>query len=163
MPILREMILPNIQTLVSILSECPEAPVRKAASDVIGHCILVALESTGTSITYSQRPVDHNNTDDLSDDVDENVVKTVLSKILVIFKKEKKDLSYKKLKGYFKMWSYIVKTRQDILLWLIKEHQFVETLLSTSSLPKITILRRRPALTNKRMAIVNMSRLLNLS
>lgn len=127
MPILRNMILPHIQSIVGVLVDCPEAPVRKSISDVIGHSILVALNSTGIEISESDSSESSEEIDDMTD---EDVIKTTVLKLLQIFKREKKDTTYKKLKGFFRMWGYLAKGRDDLLLWLVKEHKFVEKLLS---------------------------------
>ena len=127
MPVLRNMILPHIQSIVGVLLECPEAAVRKSISDVIGHTILVALNSTCTEITDCDASESSEEIEDMSD---EDVIKSTVAKLFSIFKREKKDTTYKKLKGFFRMWGYLAKGRDDLLLWLIKEHKFIEKLLS---------------------------------
>lgn len=126
MSILRHTIYPNIKQVAHILLECPDANVRTAISDMVGHTILVALASTNTVIHDSDSK---GSSESLGDPSDEEIVKQILQKLLVLFKKDKKDTTYKKLKGFFRMWNYIIKYNKEILLWLVKENRFVERVL----------------------------------
>ena len=127
MPILRESIYSNIKQVAHILLECPDANVRTAISDMVGHLILVALSSTDLVIHDTDSK---GSSESLEDTSDEEVIKQILKKLLVLLKKDKKDTTYKKLKGFYRMWNYIAKNSSEILLWLIKENRFVERVLS---------------------------------
>lgn len=130
MPILRQSIFPNIKQIAYILLECPDANVRTAISDMVGHLILVALSSTNLVIHDTDSK---GSSESLEETSDEEIIKQILKKLLVLLKKDKKDTTYKKLKGFYRMWNYIVKNSSEILLWLIKENRFVERVLSKLS------------------------------
>lgn len=127
MPILRDVIWPNLKQIMHILLECPDANVRTAISDLVGHLILVAI-SSGKIIIHDTDS--RGSSESISDTSDEDLIKQILKKMLALFKKDKKDTTYKKLKGFFRMWHYIVKNSTHLLLWLIKENRFIERILS---------------------------------
>ena len=127
MPILRETIFPNIKQITHILLECPDANVRTALSDVVGHMILVAISSTNIVIHDTDT---QGSSESVTEYDDEDIIKYVLKKLFNLFKKDKKDMTYKKLKGFYRMWNYLVKNSPEILLWQVKENRFIERLLS---------------------------------
>lgn len=129
--ILRRSIWPNIKQIAHILLECPDSNVRTAISDMVGHTILVAIASGRIVIHDSDSK---GSSESLGENSDEDLIKNILKKLLVLFKKDKKDTTYKKLKGFFRMWLYLVKNSSEILLWLVKENKFIERLISNHSL-----------------------------
>lgn len=159
MPILRDSIWPNIKQICHILLECPDANVRTAISDMVGHIILVAISSKRIVIHDSDSK---GSSESLDENSDEEIIKQVLKKLLALFKKDKKDTTYKKLKGFFRMWQYLIKSSSEILLWLIKENRFIERVLRKLCLTEISSTTRSQAPTNRRTASVNMNKPSNL-
>lgn len=160
MPILRHTIYGNLKAIIHILTDCPDANVRTAISDMVGHMILVSIASTNTVIHEADASSSEESESEISD---EDIIKHVLKKLLALFKKDKKDTTYKKLKGFYRMWAYVIKNSSEILLWLVKENRFIERILSKRYLPQISTTTRSLAHTSRRTASANMNKQSNLS
>lgn len=117
--------------VLAILTESTEANVRKAVSDILIHLILVAKNTLGIKLSPQSpfAPVQ-----DPEPHPIEKLIKTLLFRLMLIMRVDKKDLKYKKLKGYFKIWSTLAKQSKDIIYFLIKSYELPKRIISSKQL-----------------------------
>lgn len=128
LPLLRTKVIPNIITVMSVLSDCPDMNVRGALSEVLCHLLLVAVGSAKIEIQeYDERIINEN----LKDLTDEEVIKYVLKRLSTLFKVDKKDSHYKKLRGFFKIWDTLISSSMPIMEWLIRTNKFIDRAYSS--------------------------------
>lgn len=113
---------------MSVLSDCPDMNVRGALSEVLCHLILVAISSAKIEIQdYDERIINEN----MKDPTDEEVIKYILKRLTTLFKVDKKDSHYKKLRGFFKIWDTLITSSIPIMEWLVKTNKFIDRIYSS--------------------------------
>ena len=131
MPILKEKIHPSISNIFEILLECPDASVKKGISDVLCHLILVAINFEKIDFDDDVKDASQNQESQPASNQNRICIKQILLFLQTIFKNDKKDTSYKKLKGFFKMWYTLGKSNTKLMLWLIRKCKLADKLYST--------------------------------
>lgn len=90
--------------------------------------MLVAVGSAKIEIQeYDERIINEN----LKDLTDEEVIKYVLKRLSTLFKVDKKDSHYKKLRGFFKIWDTLISSSMPIMEWLIRTNKFIDRAYSS--------------------------------
>jgi hypothetical protein len=142
--ILSNIILPSLASILHILMDCPDGMARKAVSDFLGHLLLVTIYKFKVEFT----PEDITEDDELTV---ENIIKLILKKLSMVLAYEKKDMSYKKLKGFFNFWNVLCKSNQELMYWIISNCNVVYLLRSNRQLTQNCTWTRKPAHMSRRM------------
>ena len=133
--LLRETIIPALSSIIGALLECPEMTVRSALADILCHLIIVAINSRDIDISETERKGDHMEWNENLGE--EDTIKFVIRKLLLILKTDKKDMTYKKLKGFFRIWLSLAKGSSGLCVWLLKKHKLIDRLLCMRRLPRL--------------------------
>jgi hypothetical protein len=124
--LLKEKIAAFLPSILSALLESPELGIRSALSEIICHLIIVSINSEDIEITENETKGQTEYSEDMDE---EDTIKYIIRKLLTVFKNDKKDLSYKKLKGFFRIWLSFCKSSTGLCVWLIKKQKLLERIL----------------------------------
>ena len=143
MPALRaKMQTAHFATQISaILIDCPEAIIRHAMADVIGHWLLVIINHEGLKLATAK-----------GGSTNEILVHKVFNVLLRVMAKEKKDTTYKKLKGLFSMWKRLIESSPRIMNYLVIQNQFQSRVYSKLYSLQSTTWTKNRHLLSRRMA-----------